>query len=291
MTQSMTGFGRCESLSGDIKIISEIRSVNGKSSDVSIKSNFLPKERENDIKSLISRKLIRGNIDLFLNYEAQGQSLGKNINREVFSSYLNQLRVLKESLKIELTDNEIFKTIIKLPDVIESGQKLEIDEILWTAILDSVSKSIENLIEFRITEGKILEEEILNRVESIEKGVTEIESLDKQRIEGVRSKLMSRLDELNISLNTERLEQELIYYIEKLDITEEKVRLIQHCNYFKSTISEDDFSGRKLSFIAQEMGREINTLGSKANHASIQKLVVQMKDDLEKIKEQALNIL
>lgn len=287
----MTGYGKAEQLAGQNKIVVEIRSVNGKNADISLKTQIIPREKEMEVRQLISKELYRGNIDLFATIEYAQESGNRVINRDIFCSYLNQIKEINKSLAEPLSENTLLNTIIKLPDVIEV-QKKESDEELWMDINICIQNALEQINQFRLAEGKKLEEDIRARVSLILSYVSEVEKYESERVDSIKTRLISRLEELStIQTDNNRLEQELIYYLEKFDITEEKVRLRQHCKYFEETLNNEENPGKKIGFIAQEMGREINTMGSKANHAQIQQWVVKMKDELEKIKEQSLNIL
>ncbi len=287
----MTGYGKAEQLAGQNKIVVEIRSVNGKNADISLKTQIIPREKEMEVRQLISKELYRGNIDLFATIEYAQESGNRVINRDIFCSYLNQIKEINKSLAEPLSENTLLNTIIKLPDVIEV-QKKESDEELWMDINICIQNALEQINQFRLAEGKKLEEDIRARVSLILRYVSEVEKYESERVDSIKTRLISRLEELStIQTDNNRLEQELIYYLEKFDITEEKVRLRQHCKYFEETLNNEENPGKKIGFIAQEMGREINTMGSKANHAQIQQWVVKMKDELEKIKEQSLNIL
>lgn len=286
----MTGYGRAESLYGQDKLVVEIRSVNGKNSDISLKTQLIPREREVEVRQMISQKLQRGNIDLFANVEYAQECGTKTINRQVFLSYYNQIKAINEELDEKLDYSGLINCIVKLPDVIDI-QKRDVNEGNWDQLKACITEALISITEFRAIEGKKLEEDIRGRVGYIMDHLGEVEKYEQERSETIKSRLTSRLEELSQSLDRNRLEQEIIYYMEKLDITEEKVRLTQHCKYFLETLEGEEFPGKKLGFIAQEMGREINTLGSKANNAEMQKWVVRMKDELEKIKEQSLNIL
>ena len=237
--------------------------------------------------------LRRGSIDIFATAEPLTGNQGRTINREIFQSYLRQLEEIFSDKEERIDIARSAEIIMRLPDVVENHKKdndPESDEE-WEIIKNTILKAVYILIEFRRTEGKKLEEDIIARVNRIVELTGMTDEFDRQRTDIIRDRLRARIEELSGSVDTNRLEQEIIYYIEKLDITEEKVRLKQHCSYFLETMKEEEPPGKKLGFIAQEMGREINTLGSKASNANIQKLVVEMKDELEKIKEQTLNIL
>lgn len=290
MIQSMTGYGKAESRLGNNKIIIEIRSVNGKGSEVNLKTQIVPREKEIEVKQMISQALQRGTIDLFSNVEYSQESIARAINKDVFQAYYKQIKELNNELGIEANDKDIVSTILRLPDVIDT-QKREMDDEFWESYKSCLIEALKSIGTFRTVEGEKLEEDLRKRTELILTTLKEVEGFEKERVTNLKQKLDSRLQEVSQSFDQNRLEQEIIYYLEKLDITEEKVRLKQHCHYFLETIDNEQYPGKKIGFIAQEMGREINTLGSKANHAGIQKCVVRMKDELEKIKEQSLNIL
>lgn len=286
MVRSMTGYGKAECLLPDSKIIIEIRSLNGKNADISIKSSLIPREKEMSVRQHIAKELQRGNIDLFATMEQNATAQAKQINREIFDSYLAQIKELGFT---ECTDT-ILQTILKMPDVVDV-KKQEMTEETWNSLEEAIRNAVAALNDFRAKEGEILYNDVTSRVALIESFVAEVEKFEASRVEAVKERIKARIDELGITPDANRLEQEIVFYVEKLDINEEKVRLRQHCKYFMETINSEPYPGKKLGFIAQEMGREINTMGSKANHADIQKWVVRMKDELEKIKEQSLNIL
>ncbi len=291
----MTGFGKAECVCGHKKITVEIRSVNGKGCDISLKTQVIPREKEIEVKQLLSSMLVRGNIDLFAISESDTEYSGKTINKEVVLSYLEQLRQIALASGETPAFETLLASALRFPEVIDnSSSKEENQEILnenWLSIRSAIEQAASLLTQFRKTEGNRLQHDLLERVSSIKDYLKKTEVHDIERMETVKSRLKSKIEESVESPDMNRFEQEIIYYLEKLDITEEKVRLLQHCQYFVQTMENEDYPGKKLGFIAQEMGREINTLGSKANHAGIQKLVVQMKDELEKIKEQSLNLL
>ena len=291
MTQSMTGYGRAEVSLPNEKILIEIRSVNGKTADIGIKNSYIPRSKEAELRKILTEKLQRGSIDIYISSEAK-KSLDKPINKELFLAYYQEIQSLQELLPQPLPQTDLVSTILRIPEVM-SSKAAEPDEAQWMLLQEGVLQAIASLIAFRQTEGKRLVEDILERVTIIENTLSSVEAEAPSRIDSVKERLLARLEELgsNIQIDNNRFEQELIYYLEKLDVTEEMVRLRQHCHFFRDTIAQEPYPGRKLSFIAQEMGREINTLGSKANQAHIQQQVVGMKDELEKIKEQCLNIL
>lgn len=286
MIRSMTGYGKAECLLPDSKITIEIRSLNGKNADISIKSSLIPREKEMEVRQYIAKELQRGNIDLFATMEQNAAEQAKQINKEIFGSYMTQIK----ELGFPTCTDTILQTILRLPDVVEA-KKQELTDEGWETLYKAIQEAVAALNGFRSREGEILYKDVTSRVALIESFVAEVEKHEQSRIQAVRERILARIEELGAKPDENRLEQELIFYIEKLDINEEKVRLRQHCKYFMETIDNEPNPGKKLGFIAQEMGREINTMGSKANHAEIQKWVVKMKDELEKIKEQSLNIL
>ena len=289
----MTGYGKSECINGHNKITIEIKSVNGKNSDVSVKSQIIPREREIEVKQMITSALQRGNIDLYTSIETLTENTGRTINIETFNSYLSQLNDIAFESGNDLDFSKATEIIMRLPDVFENQKKEREEENQedWESIKGAIEHALEMLIDFRKIEGKRLEEDMVSRVNLILSHIEEIEKYENERSIAIKERLKSKLEEFSSDVDMNRLEQEIIYYIEKLDITEEKVRLRQHCSYFLETLSKEEYPGKKLGFIGQEMGREINTLGSKASHAKIQMWVVKMKDELEKIKEQSLNIL
>lgn len=294
MIKSMTGYGKSECTIGGQKITFEIRSVNGKSADINIKTQIIPKETEIALRSIIAEKLYRGNIDLFATTEQSSEANAKEINPAILSAYWKQIQSLSsdeslESLLDGVDKSTLLQTLLKMPDVIDN-RKYELTDDDIKVLTDTVSEAVDRLDSFRATEGQSIEKDFRTRVGNILKYVDEVEYLEGERTELIRNRILGKLTDLPVDYDRNRLEQEMIYYIEKLDINEEKVRLRQHCKYFIETFDEA-FPGKKLGFIAQEMGREINTMGSKANHAGIQQIVVRMKDELEKIKEQTLNTL
>ncbi|PKP37484.1 MAG: YicC family protein [Bacteroidetes bacterium HGW-Bacteroidetes-14] len=290
MLQSMTGYGKAECTTEIGKITVEIRSVNGKSADINLKTQLIPREYEHEVRQMLSKILVRGSIDLFATLESNREATGKNINRELFTAYYNQIRSINQSLPVPLSEADLLSSILRMPDVIDN-QKSSPDVDIWGTLKECIIEAANSMNNFRKTEGEKLGDELKNRVSMILENLTLAEQFDAERSELVRTRLMSKLEDVKGAVDLNRFEQEIIYYLEKLDITEEKVRLRQHCSYFIETLENEEFPGKKLAFIAQEMGREINTLGSKANHAEMQRKVVMMKDDLEKIKEQSLNIL
>lgn len=293
----MTGYGKAETILESGKLTIEIKSLNGKNADISIKSALLPKDKELTVRQILAQRLQRGNIDLFLTFEANAAETAKEINTDLVMSYYRQIMEINTRIGQEFpfTDNadaaHLLGQIIRFPDVIEQKKQDIINEGNWDQVLSCFNEALDRICEYRAAEGKSLYADVTAKVKNILDFIPQIETYEKERVAAVKERLAARLAELNAVADQNRLEQEMIYYIEKLDINEEKVRLRQHCKYFMETIDNDPYPGKKLGFIAQEMGREINTTGSKANHSEIQKIVVRMKDELEKIKEQSLNIL
>ena len=291
MLKSMTGYGKAQCLLGPDKYLVEIRSVNGKNADISFKTQIIPRQHEVEVRKYITEKLNRGNIDLFVTVERAEGSATKQISRQALLAYYEQLENAVKGTALACCEPDaVLQSLMRLPDVLET-QSTELTEAEWTTLYGAIREAVDGLDAFRKKEGASLERDILGQVDKIESYIPEVELYERERVAGIRERIEARLREIAAQPDVNRLEQEMIFYIEKLDINEEKVRLRQHCRYFRETVAEEPLPGRKLGFIAQEMGREINTLGSKANHAEIQKWVVRMKDELEKIKEQSLNIL
>lgn len=291
----MTGYGKSEANLENGKITIEFRSVNGKNADISIKSSLLPKDKEIAIRKRIADVLQRGTIDMFITWEPNAADNAKTINIELAKEYYSQLQQLGTEIgavNLPLHEpNYLLATLLRMPDVIDSRKQDIITEENWPLVEKAIDNALAMIDDFRSTEGKALYADVTGRVQNILDLYDEVEGYESERIDAVRAKLMKNLEDLQIKVDKERFEQEIIFYLEKLDINEEKVRLRQHCKYFMDTIDGEPYPGKKLGFIIQEMGREINTTGSKANHASIQKCVVRMKDELEKIREQSMNIL
>ena len=285
MIQSMTGYGKAEIQFENKNYILELRSLNSKGLELNARLPIHVREIEVQLKKSVGEFLKRGKIDLSLNIENMSESNAKTINVPAINQYIDQLKGIEE-----LDRSELLKIAIKLPDTLKTEIK-DFDEAEVELIETLLKKAIDALIEFRSDEGKILETEFKKRLDNLEGLCKEVEIIDPERSSKIQEKLKSALDNLQAEIDQNRFEQELIYYLEKYDITEEKVRLKNHIDYFKKTLNSDTSNGKKLGFIAQEIGREINTIGSKANHAGLQKLVIQMKDELEKIKEQLLNVL
>ena len=291
----MTGYGRAEVLLEGGRLTVEFRSVNGKNADISVKTSLLPKDKEMEVRKRIAERLQRGTIDMFMNWEPNAGASARSVNRELAKEYFRQLEELGREIgatDLQLHEpNYLLATLLRMPDVVDSAKRDVITEDNWPLVSKAIDDAIEALTEYRRREGEALYRDVTSRVANIMALEDEVESYEAERIETVRLKLRKSLEDLQVKCDPERFEQEMVFYLEKLDINEEKVRLRQHCRYFMDTIDGEPFPGKKLGFIIQEMGREINTTGSKANHAGIQKAVVRMKDELEKIREQSLNIL
>jgi len=291
MILSMTGFGKAEGTIGNNKFNVEIRSVNSKQFDLSVRMPAIYKEKEIPLRNKLSKELYRGKIDLSIQFDSNGADhLSAVINHTVVKKYYEQIESLSNDLGLNPAPSLI--DILRLPDTMKQ-ERLEVDEEEWELVMKLIEQAIKNFISFRKQEGEAILNEFNVRIDNIEQYANEIIPYEKERTESVRDKIESLFSEYEEreSVDNNRLEQEMIYYLEKLDITEERSRLFNHIKYFRETLDSDTPQGKKLGFICQELGREINTMGSKANHATIQKLVVQMKDELEKIKEQVLNAL
>lgn len=294
----MTGYGKAETTLATGKITVEIRSLNGKNADISVKTQLLPKDKELAVRQLIAQRLQRGNIDFYMTFEPNASETARELNADLVMEYYRQIMAINERIEQEYpyTGNadatHILGTILRFPDIMDSGKKQDaVNDGNWEQVLGCITEALDRICEYRAEEGRSLYADVTSKVANIQNYIPLIESHEKERTESIRERILSRFDELSLPADKERLEQEMIYYLEKLDINEEKVRLRQHCKYFMETIDNEPYPGKKLGFIAQEMGREINTTGSKANNSEIQKTVVKMKDELEKIKEQCLNIL
>lgn len=291
MIQSMTGYGKAVSEYADKKITVEIKSLNSKQLDLSARISGIYREKEMEIRSLLSKELERGKIDFCLYTENAGKEAGTQINQTVFNGYFLQIKEISENLRIDLPQ-DWFATLLRMPDVLKSEMP-ELDENEWKNVQHTISAAVKQLADFRKQEGNMLEKLLENKIENIGNLLTEIEKYETERIDYIKQRIVETLEKIvNFDYDKNRFEQEMIYYVEKLDVNEEKTRLSNHLNYFLETMQlNGSGQGKKLGFIAQEIGREINTLGSKSNHAEMQRIVVQMKDELEQIKEQILNIL
>ncbi len=285
MIQSMTGFGKSIVQIPNKKITVELKSLNSKNFDLNARIPSQYREKELDLRNLISNSLGRGKVDLSIYVEYTGEQTSTNVNTGVVQNYMDQLRDIVNASEVEL-----LKMAIKLPDAMKTERE-EIDEKEFNAIEKAVKAALKEINNFRNDEGEALEKDLKLRIANIKDLLEKVIKMDPDRVEAVRERLRKGIDELKEQVDENRFEQELVYYIEKFDITEEKVRLDNHLDYFQKTLNTKDSNGRKLAFISQEIGREINTIGSKSNYAPMQQLVVQMKDELEKIKEQLLNVL
>ena len=290
MIKSMTGFGKVAIHADAKNIVVEIRTLNSKQFDLSTRIASLFRDKENEIRALVAQKLQRGKIDFSL-YVEKNESPAITINQELAKSYFNELTSLSKSLGNPV-DSDIFLQVLRMPDVVSSPQE-ELPEELWIQVYQAISDCCDKVDGFRIQEGEVLAKDFVKRVKLIDSLIDEITPFEKNRVEILRNKFISTFKDMQMKdkYDANRLEQEMIFYVEKLDITEEKVRLRKHCNYFLETMAETDSQGKKLGFIVQEMGREVNTTGSKASDFNIQQIVVRMKDEVEKLKEQLANIL
>ena len=274
----------------------EIRSLNGKNADINLKTSMIPKDKELGVRKKLSEALRRGTIDLFITWEPAVGEAARPLNAEAVKAYYEQILRIRRELPGAVYPNreemnEILTAVLRLPDVMDVKKSEVIDEAEWPLVDKAIDEAVAMLDGFRTTEGAVLYKDVTGRVQTILDLYDEVETYAAERLDAVKARIWKAAEDLKVKMDPERFEQEMIYYLEKLDINEEKVRLRQHCKYFLDTIDGESEPGRKLGFIIQEMGREINTTGSKANHASIQKCVVRMKDELEKIREQSMNIL
>jgi uncharacterized protein (TIGR00255 family) len=286
MIQSMTGFGKASLQLPTKKITVEVKSLNSKGLDLNVRMPGNLREMELGLRNIISQKLERGKVDFSLYVEITAEETSSKINVPIVKAYIAQMKEVIPNGD----DTELMKMAVRMPDALKVERE-EIDENEWAQIQEVINEALQNIQNFRISEGVSLEKEFLMRISNIMRLMHETVAFDNERIANVKERLRSSIAELAVNVDENRFEQELIFYLEKMDITEEKVRLETHLNYFIETLAGSEANGRKLGFIGQEMGREINTMGSKANHSGMQKLVVQMKDELEKIKEQVLNVL
>lgn len=286
----MTGFGKSEALLPNKKITVEIRSLNSKQLDLNLRLPAIYRQSEYELRTLVGRCLVRGKVDVFVTVENRQVETPARIDRELFREYLRQAGDAMAHAGIGANYEALVPAILRMPEVVSTETEAISDEE-HAALLAATEAAAARLDAFRVQEGAILIADLLRRVDLIEQYRNEVVPYEPVRTENVRARILENLAKLNAEVDRNRLEQEMIFYLEKFDITEEKVRLTNHCNYFREVAANEECAGRKLGFIAQEMGREINTMGSKANEANIQILVVKMKDELEKIKEQVLNIL
>lgn len=285
MIQSMTGYGKTVLQFPTKKISLEIKSLNSKNLDLNTRMPSVYREKELSIRKLIASHLVRGKVDFSLYLEITGEETTSKVNKPVVKTYMQQLKGI-----VDGNATELLKMAVKFPDAL-STERDDIDADEWKQIEDGIKATLDKIKDYRLQEGKALEKDFITRIENIDKLLEQVIKIDPERIENVRERLNRGIAELKEKVDENRFEQELVYYIEKYDITEEKVRLHNHLEYFVKSLHSADSNGKKLGFIGQEIGREINTIGSKANFAPMQKLVVQMKDELEKVKEQLLNVL
>jgi uncharacterized protein (TIGR00255 family) len=286
MILSMTGFGKASLQLSTKKITVEVKSLNSKGLDLNTRMPSVYRENELALRNLLAQKLERGKVDFSLFVEVTGEETSSKINAPIVKAYMAQMKAILP----DADETELMKMAVRMPDTMKTERE-EIDPNEWKQIQTVIDEAIDNMLSFRTSEGASLEKEFTLRIENIRSYMNQALALDPERVTAIKERLQTAIDELKVNVDTNRFEQELIYYLEKLDITEEKVRLTNHLDYFLQTLNGSEANGRKLGFITQEMGREINTMGSKSNHAEMQKLVVMMKDELEKIKEQVLNVL
>ena len=298
MIYSMTGYGKGEALLPQGKLTVEIRSLNGKSADIGVKSPLLPKDRDLAVRQQIAQRLGRGTIDLFLSFGPQSGEEPRLIDKDLLVRYFNQVKEAAGEAKIPLytradptSSAVLLNALLRYPDVAQTRAAGTIDEAAWPAVEKAIGQALDAVVAWRAREGRVLYADVTARIRNILDLSEQVEALEGERIEAVKARLTAALEALGQKPDPQRFEQELIYYIEKLDMNEERVRLRENCRHFLETIDGESAPGKKLGFIIQEIGREINTTGSKANHAGIQRIVVRMKDELEKMREQCMNIL
>lgn len=285
MIQSMTGFGKHIVQLPSKKITVELKSLNSKNLDINARIPQTYREKELELRKMIADVLIRGKVDLALYVEITGEETTAEVNQGMVKKYMEQLANIAKG-----DDIKLLELALRMPDTLKT-ERDDIDEVEYEAIMTATKEALSEIVSFRSEEGKVLEKDFDERLDNLDTLLAQIKEMDPERLATVRERLEKAVADLKVELDANRFEQELIYYLEKYDITEEKVRLANHLDYFKTTLKSQDSNGKKLGFIAQEIGREINTIGSKANYAPMQQLVVQMKDELEKIKEQMLNVL
>lgn len=286
MVRSMTGFGRAQVELDDKKLTVEIKSLNGKQMDLSTRIPSLLREKELEVRSYLTGRLVRGKVDLLIYAEAADADNSHDINAATVASYREQLQAIEPSL----SPTDSLAIAMRLPDVFR-GEREELSEEAWQTVQGAIRQAADALVAYRESEGAVLHRELASYIGNIRALAAQVEPFEKSRVEQIKERLRKHLSEAEVKVDENRFEQEIIFYLEKLDITEEKVRLNLHLDYFLKTMDSEENCGKKLGFIAQEIGREINTMGSKSNQADMQKLVVRMKDELEKIKEQSLNVL
>ena len=288
MIQSMTGYGKSVLHLSDKKVTIEVKSLNSKNLDLNVRMPSYYREKELAVRKELATKLVRGKVDFSIYIEMTADETSTTVNKGVVSEYMQQLRNVVQTGSSN--DVELLKMAVKMPDALKTERE-ELNEDEWAQINTNIQEAIKDIIQYRIDEAASLEDDFKLRIKNIQHYLEEVKSFDDARIEFVKERLKKAIDELKVTTDENRFEQELIYYLEKLDINEEKVRLANHLSYFLQELDTEDSNGKKLGFIVQEIGREINTIGSKANFAPMQKAVIQMKNELEKIKEQILNVL
>ena len=288
MIQSMTGYGKAVLQLPTKKVTIEIKSLNSKNLDLNVRIPSYYKEKELSVRKKLAIALVRGKVDFSIFVEMTADETSSSINHSVVKQYIQQLRNVVQTGNTD--DVELLKMAIRMPDALKAERE-ELDENEWNSIYQNIELAIEKIIQYRVDEAASLEIDFKERIANIKNYLEEVKALDGDRVENVKTRLKKAIDDLKVTTDENRFEQELIYYLEKLDINEEKVRLANHLDYFLQTLASEDSNGKKLGFIVQEMGREINTTGSKANFAPMQKAVIQMKNELEQIKEQILNVL
>jgi len=288
MIQSMTGYGKSVLQLPTKKVTIEIKSLNSKNLDLNVRIPSYYKEKELSVRKKLAKSLVRGKIDFSIYVEMTADETSTSVNKAVIKEYILQLRNTVDAKRA--SDFELLKMAISMPDSLKTERE-ELDENEWNSISENIDKAIKEIVQYRTDEAASLENDFKERVANIKTYLEEVKALDSDRIENVKIRLQKAISDLKVDTDENRFEQELIYYLEKLDINEEKVRLANHLDYFLETLATSDSNGKKLGFIVQEMGREINTTGSKANFAPMQKAVIQMKNELEQIKEQILNVL
>ena len=288
MIQSMTGYGKSVLHLSDKKVTIEVKSLNSKNLDLNVRMPSYYREKELAVRKELASKLVRGKVDFSIYIEMTADETSTTVNKGVVSEYMQQLRNVVQTGSSN--DVELLKMAVKMPDALKTERE-ELNEDEWAKINTNIKEAIKDIIQYRIDEAASLEDDFKLRIKNIQHYLEEVKSFDDARIEFVKERLKKAIDELKVTTDENRFEQELIYYLEKLDINEEKVRLANHLTYFLQELDTEDSNGKKLGFIVQEIGREVNTIGSKANFAPMQKAVIQMKNELEKIKEQILNVL
>jgi|TARA_B110000093_G_scaffold70158_1_gene76118 uncharacterized protein (TIGR00255 family) len=288
MIQSMTGYGKSVLHLSDKKVTIEVKSLNSKNLDLNVRMPSYYREKELAVRKELATKLVRGKVDFSIYIEMTADETSTTVNKGVVSEYMQQLRNVVQTGSSN--DVELLKMAVKMPDALKTERE-ELNEDEWAQINTNIQEAIKDIIQYRIDEAASLEDDFKLRIKNIQHYLEEVKSFDDARIEFVKERLKKAIDELKVTTDENRFEQELIYYLEKLDINEEKVRLANHLTYFLQELDTEDSNGKKLGFIVQEIGREVNTIGSKANFAPMQKAVIQMKNELEKIKEQILNVL